>query len=110
VTTALLALMVFCVLAHSAVSLWDTSFAQPRRHISPLEQMIHSHLEMLPVFGLALVIVMYWNVVMDPRWTLEPRSQPLPHAWTNTVLVLLVPGLLMILEELARGMKEQRHA
>lgn len=110
VTTALLAFMVLCVLAHSAVSLWDTSFAQPRRHISPLEQMIHSHLEMLPVFGLALVIVMYWSVVTDPRWTLEPRSQPLPQAWTNTVLVLLVPGLLMILEELARGMKEQRHA
>ncbi|HKU89957.1 MAG TPA: hypothetical protein VJP84_09180 [Steroidobacteraceae bacterium] len=110
VSTSLLLLMTLSVLAHSAVSLWDTSYAQPRRHIAPIEQMIHSHLEMLPVFALALVIVMHWDVVVQPRWTLALRAQPLPDAWRNIVLVLLVPGLLMILEELARGLREQRRA
>ena len=110
VSTSLLLFMTLCVLAHSAVSLWDTSYAQPRRHIAPIEQMIHSHLEMLPVFALALVIVMHWDMVAEPRWTVAPRAQPLPDAWRNIVLVLLVPGLLMILEELARGLREQRHA
>ena len=43
VSTTLLVFMVLCVLAHSAVSFWDTSYAQPRRYISPVEQMIHSH-------------------------------------------------------------------
>jgi len=110
VSTTLLVFMVLCVLAHSAVSLWDTSYAQPRRYISPVEQMIHSHLEMLPVFGLALVIALHWSVVMEPRWTIALRQQPVPDPWRIAALVMLVPGLLMILEELVRGLRVQRHA
>ena len=74
----LLAFMAACVLAHMAVSLWDTSYAQPRRHISPLEQQIHSYLEMLPVFALALAIVLHWEAVRDPAWAISARQQPLP--------------------------------
>lgn len=109
-TLPLLLFMTACVLAHSAVSLWDTSYAQPRRHISPLEQMIHSHLEMLPVFALAIVIVLHWHAVIEPRWELRARTQPLPGAWTGGVLISLVPGALMILEELARGLRKQAWA
>jgi hypothetical protein len=107
VSAALLLLMTLCVLAHSAVSLWDTSYAQPRRHISPVEQMIHSHLEMLPVFALALVMALHWDEVREPRWTLAAREPRLPGAWTLGVSILLVPGLLLILEELARGLRAQ---
>ena len=110
----LLGFMTICVLAHSAVSLWDTSYAQPRRPISPVEQMIHSHLEMLPVFALALVLALHWPAVVDPRWTLAARAQPLPWGWIVGVPLALIPGLLMILEELARGLRagshERRHA
>jgi hypothetical protein len=110
VSTALLVFMACCVLAHSAVSLWDTHYAQPRRHISALEQMIHSHLEMLPVFGLALVCVLHWQAVVDPHWAFALRTEPLPRAWIVGVLLALVPGMLMILEELVRGLRVQRHA
>lgn len=110
VGASLLVFMVLCVAAHSAVSLWDTSYAQPRRFISPIEQLMHSHLEMLPVFALALVLVLHWDAVMDPEWSISSRKQPLPGAWSTAVLVALVPGLLMILEELARGMSVERHA
>jgi hypothetical protein len=72
--------------------------------------MIHSHLEMLPVFALALIIVLHWHVVLEPRWSLEARQSPLPAAWTGGVLIALLPGLLMILEEWARGRRAQRHA
>ena len=103
----LLAFMTLCVLAHSAVSLWDTSYSQPRRHISPIEQMIHSHLEMLPVFALVLVIVLHWHAVAEPDWTMQMREPSLPRAWILGVLLALCPGLLMILEELLRGVRAQ---
>ena len=110
INAALLAFMSVCVCAHSGISLWDSSYSQPRRYISPVEQMIHSHLEMLPVFALGLVVVMNWEAVVNPDWSLATREQPLPYTWSSGVLVLLVPGLLLILEELARGLRAQAHA
>ena len=110
INALLLAFMTVCVLAHMAVSLWDTRYAQPRRHISPLEQQIHSYLEMLPVFALALAIVLHWEAVRDPAWSLSVRRQPLPAAWSWGVLLALVPGLLLIVEELLRGLRAARSA
>jgi hypothetical protein len=103
---SMLAFMTAGVLAHMAVSLWDTSFALPRRHISPLEQQVHSYLEMLPAFALALVIVLHWEAVTHPVWLLSARAQPLP--WSGGVLIALLPGLLLIVEELARGLRTAR--
>ena len=105
----LLAFMAVCVFAHMAVSLWDTSFAQPRRHISPLEQQVHSYLEMLPLFALALAIVLHWDAVSNPAWRWSLRKQPLPQVWTLGVLSALAAGLLMIVEELARCLHAARH-
>jgi hypothetical protein len=65
---------------------------------------------MLPVFALGLVVVLHWEAVVNARWSLGARAHPLPGAWTAGVLVLLAPGLLLILEELARGLRAQRHA
>ena len=101
-TASLMVFMAACVLAHMAVSLWDTSFAQPRRHISPLEQQIHSYLEMLPLFALALACVLHWDAVVHPSWNWSLREQPLPSAWRWGVVLALLPGLLLIVEELLR--------
>lgn len=106
VNALLLAFMALGVLAHMAVSLWDTSYAQPRRHISPLEQQIHSYLEMLPAFGLALVVVLHWEALSEAEWGLTPRPRPLP--WSGAVLAALAPGLLFILEELFRCLRVVR--
>jgi hypothetical protein len=104
----LLLLMAVCVLAHMVVSLWDTSFAQPRRHISPLEQQIHSYLEMLPLFALALTAVLHWNAVVHPAWQWSKRLDPLPESWTLGVLVALLAGLLLIVEEWLRCVRAAR--
>jgi hypothetical protein len=110
INALLLAFMAVGVLAHMAVSLWDTSYAQPRRHIAPLEQQLHSYLEMLPLFALALVAVLHWEAVREPAWTFSVREQPLPPAWSWGVLLALAPGLLLILEELLRCQRAARRA
>lgn len=108
VTALLLAIMAAGVLAHMAVSLWDTSYAQPRRLISPLEQQIHSWLEMMPLFALALVVVLHWDALTHPTWSFSRRAQPLPG--TLLVLAGLALGQLMILEELFRCLRGAREA
>jgi hypothetical protein len=106
--TSLLLVMAVCVFAHMACSLLDTSFAQPRRHISPLEQQIHSFLEMLPFFALALAAMLHWNTVVDPAWHWSSRLKPLPKSWTLGVLLAMLAGLLLIMEELLRCLRAAR--
>ncbi|MBT2326515.1 hypothetical protein J7E62_29820 [Variovorax paradoxus] len=42
----------------------DLAWSATRRNISPLEQMVHSLQEMLPLVGLALLAVVHWGQVL----------------------------------------------
>jgi hypothetical protein len=107
----LLCFMAACVAAHMAVSVWDTSFAQPRRHISPLEQHIHSYQDMLPLFALTLTAVVHWDALRDPLWRWSVRDHPLlPDIWAWTVLLALLAGMLAIVEELLRCLRAARQS
>ena len=90
------------VLTHMATSLLDTSYSQPRRHISPLEQQVHSYLEMLPLFAIAIVLVLHAEEWRDPVWRFVARESPLPPAAVAATLLGLLAGLGMIAEELWR--------
>lgn len=103
----LLALMTVAVLAHTATSLWDTYIAQPRRHISPLEQHVHSWLEMLPVFALLIVFTLHFPEG-PPDWTLRTRPTPLPTSGVLATIALLGIGFAFIGEEWMRGIRASR--
>ncbi len=107
INTSLLAFMTVAVLAHTATSLWDTYVAQPRRHISPVEQHVHSWLDMLPVFALVLVYTL--NFPEDPPdWTLRPRATPLPAVGVFATLALFAVAFAFIGEEWLRGIRASR--
>lgn len=99
----LLAVCGLAVLAHMATTLLDTSYSQPRRHISPIEQQIHSYLEMLPLFALGIVVVLHWDAWRTPEWRFVARDTALPG--TGVVLGALLVTLALILEELWRCRK-----
>jgi uncharacterized integral membrane protein len=104
-TNALLTVVVgAAVLAHMATSLLDTSVSQPRRHISPLEQQIHSYLEMLPMFAFAIlfVLVLHNGEWREPVWRFAVRESPLPVAAVAATLLGLLAAFVMIAEELWR--------
>jgi hypothetical protein len=84
---------------HLATSLWDTSVAQPRRYISPIEQQVHSWLEMLPVFALSVFVVRHWETLRIADWRVVGRVAS--HG-SMLVAALLVVGLSFPLEELIR--------
>lgn len=97
VTALTLVIMLLALLAHQAVSLWDTSYSQPRRFISPIEQQVHGFLELVPLFALAIVVALEWEAVRTPEWRATPRGTLpgyAPLAW-----LALAGGLSMILEE-----------
>jgi hypothetical protein len=103
VTAATLTLFALAVVAHMLTSWWDTRYAQPRRFISPIEQQVHSWLEMLPVFALLILAVLHRDQLTSPDWSWLARSLPAPWHWA--LPCALLPGLLMLLEEWWRGVR-----
>jgi hypothetical protein len=106
INALLLTIMAAGVLAHMLTSWWDTSFAQPRRHIAPIEQQVHSWLEMLPLFALVLVALLHAPELTDPVWRLVPRDEAMPAGWRIALLAGFGAGFAFILEEWWRGRRE----
>jgi hypothetical protein len=49
INSLVLAIMIAAVIAHTLTAIWDTSYTQRLRYISPFEQHVHSHLEYIPI-------------------------------------------------------------
>lgn len=108
------AVMIAAFLAHEATALWDVSYAIEHRYVSPVEQHVHSFLEMIPLMAGAFVAVLHWPQLLalfglgkePPRIALEWKSEVLPVVYIVAVLsAALFFELLPYLEELWRGWK-----
>lgn len=104
-------MMLTGLVLHEVTALWDLRFASRRRYVSPLEQHVHSFMEVLPFMALSFVIVMYWNQFIalfgfgpePPRFELRPKTTPLSTGYL--VVLLLSMGCFVVLpyaEELWR--------
>jgi hypothetical protein len=109
------ALVILFVVLHHAVAAVDLVFANPRRHIAPREQMVHSVLEILPITALFLLAILYWRqflalfgfVAEKPVFALHIRLLPIGFV----VAVLSAAALLNLvpyIEELCRCVARAR--
>jgi hypothetical protein len=103
-------LMVVCLVLHEATAIWDVRYAASTREILPIEQHVHSVLEMLPLTGLLIIIALYWDQFTslfgfgqaDFTLALKPLPAPIPYIVFMLTLTLLFE-FLPYMEELARG-------
>jgi hypothetical protein len=107
----------FCILLHHAVAYWDVSYANDTRNVSPLEQMVHSFLEIVPIAAFFLLAVLYWPQVValfgvghdKARFILTLKGVPLPPPY---ILVALGAAAVLnagpYLEELARCQRKAK--
>src|SRR3954466_6852524 len=56
ITSGVIFLMIVCLVLHQATAMWDVSYAATMREVRPVEQHVHSVLEMMPLTGLLIVI------------------------------------------------------
>jgi hypothetical protein len=98
-------------------ALWDTAFASQLRRITPIEQHIHSFLELLPLTALLIVVILHWLQFLSlwgmgsatARFELVLKREPLP--WTYVAGFLIASALLEILpflEEFVRGWRARK--
>jgi hypothetical protein len=105
ISSFVLAILIVCVLAHTLTALWDATYTDKRRYISPVEQHVHSHLEYIPLVAVALVVLLHWDAFLgligagahERSWALRLRQNPLPAPYVVTVLVtvFIVQGALL---------------
>lgn len=110
ITAPVLALMIASFFVHEWTALWDVSYAVTRREVTPVEQHIHSFLEMLPLMAAGFISVLHWpklralvGLAEDPDPSFRLKQEPLPVRYVATTLgAVALFELLPYLEELWR--------
>jgi hypothetical protein len=102
---------------HGLTAIWDQVYAEPRREVSPLEQHIHSYLEVSPIMAAFLLTALHWDQARAlagrdqrrPRFALRLKRRD-PLSVRARCLLLLAVGLFGVLpyaEELYRCWRTQ---
>jgi hypothetical protein len=98
--------------AHSATAYWDQSYAEQRRRVTPIEQHLHSLLEVVPLMATGFLTALHWDQARTligkdrhkRRFALRlKRHDPLPVSTkVGLIAALAVFGALPYGEELWR--------
>lgn len=111
INALLLALLAALFVLHELTAWVELRFVVSRREVRPVEQMVHSFMELLPLAGLLLLAV----VAATPadagaaQWGLRWKDQPLPVAYVAAAIIAAVLlNLLPLLEELQRCLRARR--
>jgi hypothetical protein len=119
INALVIAVMIVAFLLHEATALWDVSYATEKRVVTPIEQHVYSFLEILPLMGLVLVVVLHWGQFLAlfglgteaARFDISLRQQPLPWGYVLSVpAAVLLFELLPYIEELIRGLRANNGA
>jgi hypothetical protein len=112
INTGIILLMIVCLILHQATAMWDVSYASALREVKPIEQHVHSVLEMMPLTGLLMVIALHWQAFIalfglaPASFGLALKPEPLPWLYVATIMGLtLLFEVLPFLEELIRGLR-----
>jgi hypothetical protein len=117
INALIMIIMIVCLILHEATAIWDVSYAYGRREITPTEQHVHSFLEMLPLMGLLIVATLHWQQFLSlfglggesADFAVRLKQPPLPWLYVTVILsVVLLFELLPYLEELLRGLRQER--
>ena len=119
INALIIAAMIAGFVAHQLTALWDTTFASHKRRITPIEQQVHSFLELLPLMAMVIVIILIWPQFLS-LWGLgsEPghyelvlKREPLPWMYVAAFLfAVLLFEVLPYMEEFVRGLRSRRRA
>ncbi|MEU9016755.1 diguanylate cyclase [Actinomadura sp. NPDC048394] len=99
---------------HGATAYWDVSYAEERRRVTPLEQHIHSLLEVVPLMATGFLTVLYWDQARAlvgqngrPDFRLRPKRRD-PLSRRTRIALLAAMGLFGVLpygEEMVRCLR-----
>jgi hypothetical protein len=119
INALVLAVMLIGLILHQLTAMWDVSYAYRTREVRPIEQHIHSVLEVLPLAAFLLIVSLHpgqflalFGMGADVAdFTVRLKEPPLPWLYVSTMLTLVfLFEVLPYLEELVRGLRARRQS
>jgi hypothetical protein len=119
INALIIAAMIAGFFAHQMTALWDTTFASHKRVITPIEQQVHSFLELMPLMAMVIVIILNWPQFLSlwgfgsevASYKLVFKRDPLPWTYVAAFLsAVLLFEVLPYLEEFVRGFRSRKRA
>lgn len=114
-----IAALIVLFVVHEITAIWDVRYAVSTRVVGPVEQYVHSFLEMLPLTAILMICTLHWPQAValfglgdEPaRFSLAWKHDALPPAYLAIVLTAaFVLGFLPYVEELIRCRRAGAHA
>lgn len=115
VNAAVLAIVLAAFVVHEATVWWDLRYSTPRREVRPVEQLVHSFQELLPLAAWLLLAAAHWEQVLalagagPAGWSLRWKEQPWPRAvLLGGALAVLVFNVLPLAQEARACLRARR--
>jgi hypothetical protein len=117
INAAIILIMIISLILHQLTAMWDVHYAYHTREVLPIEQHVHSVLEMLPLTALLIIIALNWGQFLSlfglgtetADFSLRLKQPPLPWAYVTVMLSLvLLFEVLPYGEELVRTLRARR--
>jgi hypothetical protein len=111
--------MIISLILHQLTAMWDVRYAYHRRQVTPIEQHVHSVLEMLPLTALLIVVALHWPQFAalfgagteSADFSFRLKQPPLPWLYVTVMLALvLLFEVLPYGEEFMRTLRARRGA
>ena len=98
INSGIIIMMAVMFVIHEATALWDVSYAVTARNVAPVEQLIHSFLEIIPLMALGSVIALHWGQFIAifgagteiARFSVEWKHQSLPDCYVAAIMSSIV--------------------
>jgi len=118
INALIIALMLVAYLAHEATAMWDVRYASAHRKLMPIEQNIHSFLDMIPLMAVSFVIILHWQdflslFALGPKvadFSIRKKIGAVPSFEYTAVFLAVAVALVEIpyAEELIRCRRAER--
>jgi hypothetical protein len=117
INAGIIALMIVAFFLHEATFFWDLSYAVTMREVSPIEQHVHSFLEMIPLMAILFVVSLHWGQFQalfgfgseTPRFGLAWKEEPLPASYVLSIMTAIVLfEIIPYIEEFFRGVRANK--
>ena len=114
ITSPVLAIMITAFCVHDLTALWDVSYANRLRTVTPIEQHVHDYLATVPLMAVSFVSVLHWPQMLalfriggrTPDWSITRKKEKLPWGYVASMMTAMLAlewGPYM--EELFRGLR-----
>jgi hypothetical protein len=117
INAGIIAFMIIVFFVHEATAFWDVSYAVSERQVTPVEQLIHSFLEIIPLIAIVCLSALHWSQFQalfgfgseNARFTLNWKAQPIPLPYVVALMIsVLLLAVIPYAEELYRGVRARR--